>query len=49
LRLVAEALEIDDARMRGILKANLTLTDQRLDEYLTTELPFDAKGALQLA
>jgi hypothetical protein len=23
------------------------LTDQRLDEYLTTELPFDAKAALQ--
>jgi len=47
LRGVTQSIEIDDARTLAILKANLTLTDQRLDEYLTTELPFDAKAALQ--
>jgi ATP-dependent Clp protease, protease subunit len=47
LRAITQALEIDDTRTRAILKTHLNLTDERLDDHLTTELPFDATEALQ--
>jgi ATP-dependent Clp protease protease subunit len=47
LREIAQALDIDDSRTRAILRANLSLTDQRLEEYLATESPFDANEALR--
>jgi ATP-dependent Clp protease, protease subunit len=47
LRGIAQGLEIDDARTRAILKANLNLSEEKLEEHLVSELPFDANRALQ--
>src|SRR5258705_3504620 len=37
LRALADAYDIDDARTRDILKAHLTLADERLDDHLRNE------------
>jgi ATP-dependent Clp protease protease subunit len=47
LRGITQSLEIDDARTRGIIKTHTSLTDERLDEHLLTEVPFDANEAMQ--
>jgi ATP-dependent Clp protease, protease subunit len=47
LRGITQSLEIDDTRTRAILKTHTSLTDERLDEHLTTEVPFDANEAVQ--
>lgn len=47
LRGLTSALEIEDARTRSILKAELAISDDRLDEHLVNELPFDSAEALQ--
>jgi ATP-dependent Clp protease protease subunit len=47
LRGIAQSLEIDDARTLAIFRANLSLADDSLDNYLTNEIPFDSNAALQ--
>jgi ATP-dependent Clp protease protease subunit len=44
---MADALKIEDARTRGILEAELSISVAELDRHLTTELPFDAQTALR--
>jgi ATP-dependent protease ClpP protease subunit len=46
LRALADAFEIEDARTRGILEADLTITPEQLSLHLTNDLPFDAQAAL---
>lgn len=46
LRSLAQAFEIEDARTRAILRTNLSLTDERLDECIINEAPIDATEAL---
>jgi ATP-dependent Clp protease, protease subunit len=38
--------EIDDSRTMDILKANLNLSERKLERYRVSELPFDAQTAL---
>lgn len=43
---MADALKIEDERTQAILEANLTISKRKIDKHRVTELPFNAKGAL---
>jgi len=47
LRGIAQGLEIDDARTLAILRSNLNLSEEKLEEHLVREIPFDANSALE--